>query len=448
VNDQVLDHEIADEKADEGRVVPPTADTGEIARLTEHLFRHETGKLVSILTGIFGIERLQLAEDVVQESLIKAFQTWPYYGIPKNPAAWLTQTAKNLSLDIIRREKTFRNKQEQIVPVVEQWGTSDSAGGDALDNEIKDDTLRLMFACCHPLVPQDAQAALALKTLCGFSPQEIARAFLTSEAAIAKRLVRAREKIREQNIPFEIPAGGELSSRLDGVLQTIYLLFNEGYKASSGDKLIREELCAEAIRMATLLVEHPAGRQPRTHALLTLMLLNAARLPARIGPDGSMLRLSKQERSHWNRAFVARGMAHLAQSASGDQITSYHLQAAIASCHCAAPDGASTDWKRILELYDELVRLDPSPVVALNRAVAVGQVHGPEAAINELHKLESARQMDSYHLLYAVMADFEMQLGHKTEAASHLRRAIALTDLKSERELLAKRLNQCGPGCL
>jgi len=421
-----------------------TPATGEIARLTEHLFRHEGGKLVSILTGIFGIERLQLAEDVVQEALVRAFQTWPYYGIPKNPAAWLTQTAKNLTLDLIRREKLFRDKQEQIVPVVEQWGsgslTEDSAG---IDNEIKDDTLRLMFACCHPLVPQDAQAALALKTLCGFSPTEIARAFLTSEAAIAKRLVRARQKIREQRVPFEIPSGGELSARLDGVLQTLYLLFNEGYKASSGDALIRADLCSEAIRLTSLLAEHPVGNQPRTHALLALMFLNAARLPARVDADGNMLRLSEQDRAHWNRRMIARGMMHMARSAAGDEITTYHLQAGIAACHCAAPDAASTDWAQILTLYDRLVQVDDSPVVALNRAVALGYVRGPEAAVEAAQKLQRAQLLNSYHLLYAVLAEFEAQLSNFHAAAGHLRKAIDLTEIKSERMFLSKRLREC-----
>src|SRR5438445_8672730 len=242
---------------------------GEISRLAEHLFRHEAGKLVSVLTGIFGIERLQLAEDVVQEAMVRALQTWPYYGIPKNPAAWLTQTAKNLALDLLRREKLFHEKQTAIITDIEQRsGSVDADDAPLFEGEIKDDRLRLMFACCHPLIPQEAQTALALKTLCGFSPAEIAKAFLTTEAAIAKRLVRARQRIRELRIPFEIPAGEELSSRLDTVLQTLYLLFNEGYKASSGESLVREELCYEAIRLAALLAEQPVGNQPHTHALL------------------------------------------------------------------------------------------------------------------------------------------------------------------------------------
>ena len=220
------------------------ASTGEISRLADHLFRHEAGKLISILTGIFGINRLHLAEDVVQESLVRALRTWPYAGIPKNPAAWLTQTAKNLALDLIRRENLFHDKEPQIIAFMEQW-SSDSVDGESpmFESEIRDNRLRLMFACCHPALSPEDQTALALKILCAFSPAEIAKAFLTTEAAIAKRLTRAKQKIRDEHIPFEIPAGEELSRRLDAVLQTLYLLFNEGYKASSGAHLIREELC-------------------------------------------------------------------------------------------------------------------------------------------------------------------------------------------------------------
>src|SRR3954464_12203586 len=219
---------------------PPVSD---VSGLAENLFRHEAGKLVSVLTGIFGMDRLQLAEDVVQEALARALQTWPFYGVPKNPAAWLTQTAKNLALDVLRREQNFRVKEERIISFIEQWSGDAENESPQFESEIKDGRLRLMFACCHPVLPQEMQIALALKTLCGFSPNEIATAFLTSEAAIAKRLVRARQKIRDAGVKFEIPAGEELSRRLDGVLHTLYLLFNEGYKASVGDALVREDLC-------------------------------------------------------------------------------------------------------------------------------------------------------------------------------------------------------------
>src|SRR5688572_14533748 len=366
---------------------------GGIAQLADHLFRHEAGKLVSVLTGIFGFDRLQLAEDVVQEAMVKALQTWPYYGVPKNPAAWLTQTAKNLALDVIRREKLFADKQPQIITFIEHWAEEcDPDESPAFDSEIKDRRLQLMFACCHPLIPQESQTALALKTLCGFSPAEIASAFLTTEAAIAKRLTRARQRIQELEIPFEIPSGEDMPVRLDGVLQTLYLLFNEGYKASSGTRLIREDLCHEAIRLAALLAAHPVGNQPRVHALTALMLLNGARLPARVDDDGNILRLEAQDRSTWDKAMIGRGIFHLSQSATGNDISEYHLQAGIAAVHCTAEDYESTDWHRILSLYDDLIELDNSPVVALNRAVALAQVQGPQAGIEAI---ESIRPLEA-----------------------------------------------------
>src|SRR5437762_9018756 len=385
--------------------------TGDVSRLADHLFRHEAGKLISVLTGIFGINRWQLVEDEVQEDLVRALRTWPYARIPKNPAAWLTETAKNLALDLIRRENLFHDKEPHIIAFMEQW-PSDSADGDSpmFESEIRDNRLRLMFACCHPALSREDQTALALKILCAFSPAEIAKAFLTSEAAIAKRLTRAKQKIRDEYIPFEIPAGEELSRRLDGVLQTVYLLFNEGYKASGGDHLIREELCHEAIRLGSLLAEHPVGNQPRTRALVALMLLNAARLPARTDSEGNILRLDEQDRSTWNQPMIARGMQHLSMSAAGNALTSYHLQAAIAACHCAAADYESTDWRKILSLYDRLLELDNSPVIALNRAVAVANVYGPQAGIDAVAEIHKANQLNSYYLLYAVLGAVEKQL--------------------------------------
>jgi RNA polymerase sigma factor (sigma-70 family) len=412
-----------------------------ISHLADDLFRHEAGKLISVLTGIFGINRLQLAEDVVQESLVRALRTWPYTGVPQNPAAWLTQTAKNLALDVIRREKLFHDKEPQIIAFMELW-PSESALGESptFETEIRDNRLRLMFACCHPVMSPEDQTALALKTLCAFSPAEIAKAFLTTEAAVAKRLTRAKQKIREEHVPFEIPSGQELSRRLGAVLQTVYLLFNEGYKASSGDHLIREELCQEAIRLASLLGEHPAGNQPRTHALLALMLLNGARLSARTDSEGNLLRLNEQDRSRWNQNMIAQGMSHLSQSAAGDEISPYHLQAGIAACHCAAPDYESTDWPKILALYDRLLELDDSPVVALNRAVAVAKVHGAKAGIQTVEAIQNSRALTSYYLFYAVLGEFEKQLNNFQTAADHFRKALQLTDLTSEQLFLSKRL--------
>ncbi|HEX5398148.1 MAG TPA: DUF6596 domain-containing protein [Verrucomicrobiae bacterium] len=414
----------------------------EISQVVEHLFRHEAGKMVATMTGIFGLEHLTLAEDVVQEALARALQTWPFYGVPKNPAAWLMQTARNRALDVVRRGKNFRDKEPEIIRVME--GERGAAGPATFgEEEISDDRLRLVFVCCHPLIAQEDQVALALKTLCGFGIPEIASAFLTSDAAIAKRLTRAKQKIRDAKIPFEIPAGPELAQRLEGVRQSLYLLFNEGYKASAGDKLIREDVCEEAIRLTELLAAHPAGNQPKTHALLALMLLNAARTPARVDDKGNLLRLRDQDRTKWNAAMIARGMFHLSRSAAGGEMSGYHLQAGISACHCAARDYASTDWRQILSLYDRMLELNPSPVVALNRAVALAEVEGPQAGLDAIHAIPDLKSLESYHLLHAVLGDFECQLNRLPIAALHFQKAMELAGLKSEQTFLAKRLRAC-----
>lgn len=423
--------------------VNPTEINGDKARAVsqtvEHLFRHESAKMVAILTRIFGTEHLTLAEDVVQETLARALQTWPFYGIPKNPSAWIIRAARNLALDAVRRQKVFREKEPEIVAMIDRPdpGPDESAFS---DQEIADDRLRMIFVCCHPVIPVEAQVALALNTLCGFSVAEIASAFLSGEAAIAKRLVRAKQKIREAKIPFEIPAGGQLTGRLDSVLHTLYLLFNEGYKASAGDRLIREEICEEAIRLADLLVRHPSGNQPRTHALLSLMLLNAARSRARIDDDGNLLLLQEQDRSLWNREMIARGMFHFAQSAAGLEVTVYHLQAGIVACHCAATDYGSTNWQQILALYDRLVEFDPSPVVALNRAVAVANAIGAEAGLAAVAEIHGREKLQSYYLLHAVLGEFESRLNHPAAAIEHFENALKLTQVRSERVFLSKRL--------
>lgn len=417
-------------------------DGSEVSEVVEHLFRHESGKMVATLAGIFGIEHLTLAEDVVQEALIRALQTWPFYGVPQNPSAWIMRAARNLALDFIRRQKVFRDKEAEIVHLMDRPAQAADAAIFA-DQEIADDRLRMIFVCCHPSIPADAQVALALKTLCGFSVTEISRAFLTTDAAIAKRLIRAKQKIRDARIPFEIPAGDQLAARLDGVLQALYLLFNEGYKASSGKKLVREEICQEAIRLTALLADHAAGSAPKTHALLALMLLNAARLPARSDGDGNLLRLAEQDRSRWDQSLLARGMFHFARSAAGEELTQYHLQAGIAACHCAAKDFQSTDWRQILALYDRLLDFDDSAVVALNRAVALAYVHGPEAGIGAVGAIPNQMELNSYYLFYAVLGDFESRRGNFSAAADYFRRALKLTGLKSEQLFLSRRIETC-----
>jgi RNA polymerase sigma factor (sigma-70 family) len=420
---------------------------GDIPRLAEHLFRHEAGKLVAALTGVFGLDRLQLAEDVVQEALVRALQTWPYRGVPEKPAAWLMQTAKHLALDVVRREKRFFEKQPEIIASVEQSlaGTSPEELP-RFDEEMRDGRLRLMFACCHPAISEESQAALALKTVCGFSPKEIAAAFLTSEAAIVKRLTRARQSIQEQGIAFEIPAGEELAERLGGVLKIVYLVFSEGYKASAGDALVRVDLWVEALRLGVLLTQHPATDQPESRALVALMYLNAARLPARLDEQGRIVRLFKQDRSLWDRKLIARGLNYLAAAATGETLSEYHLQAGIAACHCTAPNYAATDWKTILAHYDEWIRRTGSPLVALNRAVAVAQLHGPAAGIAAIEAIGDRRQIESYYLTYAILGEFEAQLHHFDVAVGHLRKAMGLAEVTSERALLSDRIEEIKAG--
>lgn len=419
----------------------PAGDS--IEQVAESLFRHEAGRLVSILTGIFGIDRLQLAEDVVQEALVRALQTWPYYGIPENPAGWLMQTARNLALDVLRREKRFRDKQQDISDTLAEWAHGISAESPHLEQEVADDQLRMMFACCHPELPPEAQTALALRTLAGFSPAEIARAFLTTEAAIAKRLVRARQRLREPDVRFEIPSGDDLPPRLLTVQQTIYLLFNEGYKATSGNHVIREELCREAIRLGKLLAEHPVVGTPTSRALLALMLLHGSRLKARLDGSGQILRLDQQDRGQWNQQMIMEGLSQLGLASTGTEVSSYHLQAAIAAYHSTAGSFDATNWAAILELYDKLMEQDRSPIVALNRAVALARVDGPEAGIKAIASIADRAALKDYYLFDAVLGDLQEQAGNFARAAEHFGRARELTDLPGEKDFLQQRQEAC-----
>src|SRR5438876_5095494 len=426
--------------SDTSVMVEPTG----VSKLVEQLFHDESGKMVATLTRIFGIEHLNLAEDVVQEALSRALQTWPYRGVPQNPSAWIIRASRNLALDVIRRQKIFHAKEAEIARLIERDGSTPGAAIFS-EHEIADDRLRMMFVCCHPVIPSEAQVALALKTLCGFSVTEISRAFLTTEAAIAKRLTRAKQKIQEARVPFEIPVGDELTRRLDSVLQSLYLLFNEGYKASSGSKLVREELCHEAIRLTELLAQHRSGNQPKTHALLALMLLNAARTPAREDEEGNLRRLEEQDRTQWDQMMILHGMSCLRESAVGGEISEYHLQAGIAACHATASDYQSTDWARILSLYDRLMEFDDSPVIALNRAVAIANFHGAKTGLEAVRAIRDSKKLDSYYLLYAVIGELEMRLNNREAAAQEFRKAFELTETKSERAFLLKRLRDCEP---
>lgn len=418
---------------------PPTeAPPGnQPAQLVEHFFRHESGRLHGALIRLLGVHEFALAEDIAQEALLRALHAWAMGGVPANPSAWITRVALNLAKDALRHRRMSGAKTEAIVAFLDQTRPPETdPAADA--SAIRDDTLRLLFVCCHPSIAADAQVVLALKVLCGFGPGEIARAFLSSEAAIEKQLTRTKQRIADSGIGFEIPPSPELSARLDGVLATLYLLFNEGYKASAGDRLLREDLCAEAIRLTSLLVDHPTGDTPRSHALLALMLLNAARFPARLDDQGDLLRLDDQDRSKWNSALLGRGLAELVAAARGAELSEYHLQAGIAALHCTAKDFASTDWPRILAHYDELLRLKPSPVVALNRAVAVAHVHGPRAALDALAAITPREPLESLHLLHAVEGELHWRLKDHRAAAASFRRALQLAQVGPEQHYLAR----------
>ncbi len=413
--------------------------TARASQLVEHFFRHETGRLHGALIRVLGVHNLSLAEDIAQEAMLRALRAWSMGGVPANPPAWIMRVAMNLAKDALRHRNMSAAKEADIITHVEQMTPQAAVIGEGAP-EIRDDALRLMFVCCHPSVAPDAQVVLALKVLCGFSTGEIARAFLTSEAAIEKQLTRTKQRIAAAGIGFEIPEGEDLTPRLNGVLAALYLLFNEGYKASAGDRLLREELCDEAIRLGSLLVAHPAANTPRAHALLALMLLTSARFPTRLDEEGDLLRLDEQDRSKWDQSLIERGLIHLAEAARGNEITAYHLEAGIAACHCTAPDVASTDWARILSHYDELLRINPSPVVALNRAVAVSYLQGPQAALDTLAAMKDRHRLEAHHLLHAVTGELQLKLGNHRAAAESFRRALQLAQLAPEQSHLTRML--------
>jgi RNA polymerase sigma-70 factor (ECF subfamily) len=422
-------------------LAPSVPTSGSPSAIVEHFFRHESGRLHGALMRMLGPGNLTLVEDVAQGALLQAMRTWSIGGVPANPSAWITRVAINLARDTLRHRKMSFSKEENIITHHEQL-LPDAAPIGESENEIRDDALRLMFVCCHPALGADAQVVLALKTLCGFSTAEIARAFLSTDAAIEKQLTRTKQRIREANIGFEIPEPAQLSERLDGVLSALYLLFNEGYKASAGERLLREELCQEAIRLTTLLVEHPAGNTPRSHALLALMLLTSARFPSRLDEQGQLLRLDDQDRSQWDHALITRGLFHLTQAASGDSLSEYHVQAGIAACHCMAADYESTDWQRIVRHYDDLERIKPSPIVSLNRAVAVAHLHGAQAGLDVLAAIAQRDRLESHYLLHAVTGELQWRLKDHRAAAESFRRALQLAQVGPEQMHLARMLER------
>lgn len=409
-----------------------------VPALVDHLFRHQAGQMVATLVRVLGPRHIDLAEEVVQEALLKALQLWAYKGVPDNPSAWLIQVAKNRALDLLRREASLQEKSEEIVRAFaaqEIFANQRNESEQALD-----DTLAMVFMACHPSLAREARVALTLKTVGGFGTGEIARAFLAKEPTIAQRLVRAKRLIRDEAISFELPSAKEMSARLDSVLEVIYLMFNEGYAAHSGENLVRADLCDEAIRLCSLLVRHAATNLPKSHALLSLMLFQAARLSARVGAGGELSLLAEQDRSLWNRRLIAIGFHYLDSSAAGEEFTEYHLQAAIASCHAAAASYELTDWKQIVRLYDLLIGLNPSPVIALNRAVAIAKHRGAEAALREIEKIISHPALQHYYLLPATLGELWQELGETRKAADNFRQALRCPCSEPERRFLQKKL--------
>jgi RNA polymerase sigma-70 factor, ECF subfamily len=407
--------------------------------MVEHLFRHHSTRIVATLTRVLGARNLQLAEDVVQDALIKALQVWPFQGVPDNPAAWLTQVAKNRALDLIRREATLADKVaelERALPVT----TENQSLAAVMPTNVMDDQLALIFMCCHPAIPAESQLALTLKIAGGFNVNEIARALLAQPEAIAKRITRAKQLIRTENIALELPSESQLSARREAVLQVLYLVFNEGYSATQGETLLREDLCAEAIRLGLLLAQHLRTTHPSAHALLALMMFQAARLPARVKPNGALAVLAEQERALWDSRFIAAAMRHLAQAASGETMTRYHLQAEIAALHVPA----QTDWPKIAALYAQLEQLEPSPIVTLNRAVALTHAQSPQTGLALIAAIENHPALRNYHLLPAVQADLWRKTGDAKKAAHFYRAALACNCTEPERKFLQEQLRQLG----
>jgi RNA polymerase sigma-70 factor (ECF subfamily) len=416
-------------------------DAGDTCLMVDHLFRSRAGQMVACLTRLLGPEHLDLAEEVTQEALLKALQHWPYSGIPQNPVGWLFRVARNAALDAVRH-RTLAGEKSTELAAEHFRNANTSAADDELDEQLRDDELRMVLMCCHPTFPQDARVALSLKTVGGFSVREIARAFLADEATIAQRLVRAKRQIREMRLRFELPAGEELVTRMDSALEVVYLMFNEGYAAQSGEDLVRQDLCGEALRLGRLLATSSVGT-PQTHALVALMAFQAARLPARVDAFGELVLLEDQDRSQWDRKLIALGFDHFTQCAEGTDLTSYHVQAAIAATHARAQDGRATDWTLILELYDQLVELSPSPIVELNRAVVVAKVHGPEAALAALRPLDGNRSLRNYYLLPAVQGQLLLEIGDKQSASECFCQALDRPCSEPERRFLQRKLTQC-----
>src|SRR5271155_509239 len=411
-------------------------------QLDEHLFRREAGRMVATLTRIFGVQNLALAEDVVQDAFCRALEVWKYRGAPENPSAWLMATAKNRALDILRRERTALTFAPELTRWLEsEWTLRPTVDEFFAPNAIKDDLLRMMFSCCHPRLPEEAQVALVLNILCGFSVDEVARAFVSSHAAIEKRISRAKKVLAGSKRLFDVTDKEDFPARLSAVQRALYLLFSEGYHGASSEFVVRVELCQEAMRLAATLLEYPAAATPATHALAALMCLHAARLPSRVDGSGNLTSFLDQDRSRWDAQLVNEGQRLLDLSATGSELTEYHVEAAIAATHCCAPRAEETDWGRIVWLYDKLMRLRSSPVIALNRAIAIAQLEGPGRGLEEISGIVDSDRLAKYPFYSAAIGELELRRGRHEAARKHFRDALALARNPMERRFLEQRVS-------
>jgi RNA polymerase sigma factor (sigma-70 family) len=422
------------------------AGDGATRKAVEAVWRIESARLIGGLVRV--VHDVGLAEDLAQEALVTAMEQWPETGIPENPGAWLMATAKNRGIDQLRRRQMQGRKHDEIEAVASGLPAAGPDLEAAIDENVGDDLLRLVLVACHPLLSKEARVALTLRLLGGLTTDEIARAFLVPEPTIAQRIVRAKRTLTEARVPFEVPRGTELTARLSSVLEAIYLVFNEGYAATKGEDWTRPDLCEEALRLGRIL----AGLVPQeaeAHGLVALMELHSSRLRARVGPSGEAVLLLDQDRSRWDQLLLHRGLAALARAEALEHpLGPYTLQAAIAGCHARARTGAETDWNRIVAIYDALVELTQSPVVALNRAVAVSMASGPAAGLELVDALVDEPALAAYHLLPSVRGDLLAKLGRRDEARRELERAAAMTQNARERELLLARAAACRPGSM
>jgi RNA polymerase sigma-70 factor, ECF subfamily len=417
----------------------PPPEPEQLSRTIETLYRSESGRILATLVRLLG--DLDLAEESMHEAFAAALEFWSQTGIPDKPRPWLISTARFKAIDVIRRRARFDRAQRDLVAHLESR-VNDAPGGneETGDEEIEDDRLRLMFTCCHPALPPEGQVALTLREVCGLTTEEIARAFLVTPATLAQRIVRAKAKIRETPIPYEVPAPQELPDRLDAVLQVIYLVFNEGYSAAAGAEVTRAELTGEAIRLGRLLTE--LQPEPEVIGLLALMLLQESRRAARTSPTGELILLENQDRLLWNREQIAEGVALVEKALRSRRFGAYTLQAAIAAVHAEAESAAATDWRQIVALYNQLARIQPSPVVHLNRAVAIAECDGPAAGLTHIDALLEHGELANYYLAHSARAELYRRLGRTAEARASYERALALTQQEPERQFLQERIRQ------